>query len=338
MRVKNKTVKSEDTKIVVTIKPRLALSLTKCFNETDIDWSVVEKQLIQWGDLFRARKKLRINISFNYNYVETGQPSATLSRTDKRRSTTQQMLTERTTQLDADKESSDQPSIWPDTYEIMRCPEKSCNLGPHCWRDPASKKHYKMRSCHLRSLIEHVEQGHALQTQEDMPAYIRQQLYAEEQQRIERRQKPASMSAANFPPITITNVLPPQPHQTPLGSSIVEAAAVDPSSTPLPVTSLDVPGFRDVAKACDITLADGLDLEQIHEDRDPDFFVKNGVKRGIPFHRHRYPRNSFAYTSASERAAVHRRPLNFQPIVTLSVVALAGPYREATRSNVGRGV
>ncbi|KAG4427671.1 hypothetical protein IFR05_016848 [Cadophora sp. M221] len=204
-------------------------------------------------------------------------------------------------QLDAEEESSGQPSVWPDTYEIMRCPEKSCNLGPHCWRDPVSKKHYKLRTCHLRSLVEHVEQGHGLQTQEDVPEYIRQQLYAEDQQRIERRQKPTS--AANFPPITITNVLPPQPHQAPLGSLIVGAPAVDPASTSVPVNRPDIPGLRDVVvknysywqqsnvddealkvefqKACDMTLADGLDLEQIHEDQDPDYFIKNGIKRGI---------------------------------------------------------
>jgi hypothetical protein len=34
-------------------------------------------------------------------------------------------------------------------------------------------------------------------------------------------------------------------------------------------------------KACDLTLADGLDLEQIREDQDPDFFIEKGVKRGI---------------------------------------------------------
>ncbi|KAG4428523.1 hypothetical protein IFR05_015992 [Cadophora sp. M221] len=47
-------------------------SLTKSFEETKIDWLVIETQLIAWGDLFLASKKLRVNISFNYNYVETG--------------------------------------------------------------------------------------------------------------------------------------------------------------------------------------------------------------------------------------------------------------------------
>lgn len=34
-------------------------------------------------------------------------------------------------------------------------------------------------------------------------------------------------------------------------------------------------------KACDATLHDGLDLEQVFEDQDADFFIQSGVKRGV---------------------------------------------------------
>jgi hypothetical protein len=34
-------------------------------------------------------------------------------------------------------------------------------------------------------------------------------------------------------------------------------------------------------QARDAILAEGLDLEQVHEDEDPDFLIKKGVKRGI---------------------------------------------------------
>lgn len=34
-------------------------------------------------------------------------------------------------------------------------------------------------------------------------------------------------------------------------------------------------------KACSVALDDGLDLEQIDEDRDPEYFCKRGVKWGI---------------------------------------------------------
>jgi hypothetical protein len=34
-------------------------------------------------------------------------------------------------------------------------------------------------------------------------------------------------------------------------------------------------------KACDLTLADGLDLEQVYKDQDAAFYIDSGVKRGI---------------------------------------------------------
>jgi hypothetical protein len=95
---KNRPVKSEDTNIVVSVTERSQRDLTKRFDDTDIDWRVVERQLVAWGELFRAGKKLRLYLSFNH--VETSQPSVTLSRkADKRgaSSTTQQMLIERAT-------------------------------------------------------------------------------------------------------------------------------------------------------------------------------------------------------------------------------------------------
>ena len=34
-------------------------------------------------------------------------------------------------------------------------------------------------------------------------------------------------------------------------------------------------------RVCEVALQDGLDLEQVHEDQDPAFFIKNGIKRGV---------------------------------------------------------
>jgi hypothetical protein len=49
-------------------------------------------------------------------------------------------------------------------------------LGPHCWRDLVGKKHYKLRSHHMKSLIMHLQNGHTLQAQDDVPEDIREQL------------------------------------------------------------------------------------------------------------------------------------------------------------------
>jgi hypothetical protein len=98
-------------------------------------------------------------------------------------------------------------------------------------------------------------------------------------------------------------VLPAQSYQTPLGTSPAGTPAPDLPSVSTRVNRLDIPGHRDVAikkysnwqqsqvndkilkvefqKACDVTLADGLDLEQIYQDQDPEFFIEKGIKRGI---------------------------------------------------------
>jgi hypothetical protein len=38
----------------------------KRFDKRDIDWFLVEKQFLAWGESFRADIKLRVDVSFNY--------------------------------------------------------------------------------------------------------------------------------------------------------------------------------------------------------------------------------------------------------------------------------
>jgi len=110
---------------------RTERDLVKIFDDLDIDWSLVEKQFIKWGELFRACKKLRVSISFNY--TDSYQSSARTQRGGNKRgsSATQWMLVEldAATQLDADQEGSCQPSAWKEGYAV--CPP--CNKGPYCW-------------------------------------------------------------------------------------------------------------------------------------------------------------------------------------------------------------
>jgi hypothetical protein len=109
---KNRSLKSENTTVVVSVTARLTPALTKLFDDTTIDWSVIEKQLIDWGELFRAGKKLRLNLSFNY--VDTPQSTTTsLQRTERRGrlSRTQQMLVERDEQVGTEEAASGQPSM-----------------------------------------------------------------------------------------------------------------------------------------------------------------------------------------------------------------------------------
>jgi hypothetical protein len=61
-RKKNRSVRSEDTNVVVSVTQRKERDLTKRFDDTSIDWAVVENQLVAWGELYRAGKKLRLNL------------------------------------------------------------------------------------------------------------------------------------------------------------------------------------------------------------------------------------------------------------------------------------
>lgn len=291
----------DDTTIIVSVNHRNQPDLTLSCDKTDVDWPAVEKQLLVWGELFRAGKKLTLNISFNYTEGRhTLRPG--LRATDKRgtSSATQRMLLARQAEISAEEQATGQPPAWDHVYSLMRCSSGACELGPHCWRDPITKKHIKLTVQNLRALVNYVEQGGVLTSHDDVPESIREKLYIQEQQRLDRH-KGGIQSTAGCHPINITNVLPAQ------------ASPLSVPTTPTPVPTmcpgkdladfLEIPGLRDLAvaeysdwqqtqvndenlkaefrKARDAALEDGLDLMQVHEDQDPQFFIKNGIKRGI---------------------------------------------------------
>jgi hypothetical protein len=61
-RRKNRSVRSEDTNVVVSVTQRKERDLTKRFADTSIDWAVVENQLVAWGEFYRAGNKLRLKL------------------------------------------------------------------------------------------------------------------------------------------------------------------------------------------------------------------------------------------------------------------------------------
>jgi hypothetical protein len=62
----NRYVEYNDISVVVSVNNCSERDLTKRFDNMNIDWPVVERQLIWWGELFRAGKRLRVDLSFNY--------------------------------------------------------------------------------------------------------------------------------------------------------------------------------------------------------------------------------------------------------------------------------
>jgi hypothetical protein len=289
----------DDIAVVASVKDRSESDVTRRLDNMNIDWLVVERQFVRWSEPFRAGKKLKVNLAFNY---ADSSSSAAASRGTKRGSyATQRMLADRASQLEAEEQSSGQPSAWVSVYTMMRCPGSPCNLGPYCWRDPFGKQHYKLNAHHLRALVRLVEQGHRLESHDDVPEDIRGQLYAENQRRLERHPTTIGAPTSSLPPITINNVMPSPASELPPTASVGSGPTY---RRPLSGKScLDIPGPRDIAvaaygdwqqskvvdqtlqleyqKARDVTLQDGLDLEQVFEDQDADFFIQSGVKRGV---------------------------------------------------------
>lgn len=68
------------------------------------------------------------------------------------------------------------------------------------------KPHYRLLTPHLKELARFVESGGKLDRQEDVPLFIQQQLYTEEQQRRDRKSGRLKWVAGDSPAVTI-NVL-----------------------------------------------------------------------------------------------------------------------------------
>ena len=155
------------------------------------------------------------------------------------------MLAEGALQVDTEQTSSGHPSVWRKVYNAMRCPGPPCKKGPHCWVDPIGKKHYLLNTRHLKSLIMYVQEGHTLETHDDVPKNFREELYTEEQKSLERHQKASRTSVATPSAIHITNVLPPPSDPTSHLASLAGTLVPDMPSRHNATDRLNIPGFRD---------------------------------------------------------------------------------------------
>lgn len=149
-------------------------------------------------------------------------------------------------QLDAER-TSGLSSAWRQVYQLMRCRDKSCKKGTHCFEDPVTQKHYPLNRHHLQSLIDFSNSGGILHTEHDIPDWFHKQLNAEKEL-LKTKSKDKRSSAHGGGACSPINIV--LPAQTPSSSMLATTSAtapVTPSSKTSRYKCLDIPGPRDVA-------------------------------------------------------------------------------------------
>ncbi|KAF9765082.1 hypothetical protein IL306_002693 [Fusarium sp. DS 682] len=292
----------EQTIIVVSVTDRGEQDLTKRFDEFNIDWKMAEGQLCKWSHLFRAGKKLRIDISFICKEESQGSRVVQqLGGGGGRGSATARQLAQRDQLLET-QEAAGQPRVWKDVYDLMRCNGNLCP-GSYCYVDE-QRKHIGLNTSILTKMVEYGEQGNDLRTHRDVPPYILDMIYEKERLDGERRAKRKAPSSESDRPIKIVNVLP-SPHGQTTAEGCTRPLSNFGTASPsvVDLTDLVIPnpidravddytewlcdqvedehrkaGFR---SAGSITKADCLDLRHVYQDRDIGYYVNQGVKAGI---------------------------------------------------------
>ncbi|EEA21493.1 conserved hypothetical protein [Talaromyces marneffei ATCC 18224] len=294
---RDQRVRPDDTEMIIAINDRSEHNLTKRFEKTEIEWSLVEDQLMKWGDLFRAGKKLRLIITFYY----LGDNQSRLKKGEKRGSSaTQRMRGEMEDQLSAER-TSGSSSSWRQVYQLMRCRDKTCKQGVHCFEDLVTHKHYPLTQHHLASLRDFVDNDGTLRTEDDIPDWFQEQLKAEERVlKTKSKDKDSPVSKGTYSLIQI--VVPAQPLLSSASATTPAGVPDTSSASTRRCKRLEIPGPRDIAlrnysewyvsnvddyelkndyrKACQVALENGLDLQQIFNCPDQKFFTDRKVKIG----------------------------------------------------------
>ncbi|KAF4487555.1 hypothetical protein CGGC5_v005858 [Colletotrichum fructicola Nara gc5] len=241
----HKTFRPVDSDVVVSVTERTQRDLVKRFNELNIDWTMVESQLQEWSHLTRAGKKLRIDVSFNFVVSRQEAPSA--GRTKRgRRSVTDQMLSDRALQIDAEESST---SLAPARFVVLG----RTAGGTEQLRNIIDSKR----------IICEVSSRSQQQVDVDNPVGL------------------TVLEPAALPSATTPAVNPLGCHRNICDIPGLRDDAMK-LYTEWQCSKIRDEGLKlDFRRACDVALEDGLDLELIQQGEDAAFFVERGVRRGI---------------------------------------------------------
>ena len=293
----------DDTVVVVSVSKRGEPDLSRVFVGFDIRWSVIEAKLESWACHFHEGKRLTVKINFRFR------PSNTFSRAQGdargRQSATRRMRHDQALQQNAEEHAAGEAAPWRTVYSLLRCPGRPCqNNQGYCWRDPHGGKHYKLLTSHMKQLVAHMQKGNKFEGRNDVPDSVRQELYAEANQRIERYRN-TRHSLSTYP-----QAPDPTPHPTPdaMQYSPVQTPSSVIAAAPNILERLDIPGphedaihdyvrwqqhqarsdewIAQFAKAGDILLKGGYKLGLFYERQLTHLLTAEGVIPGIALSFH----------------------------------------------------
>ncbi|PVH90507.1 hypothetical protein DM02DRAFT_734548 [Periconia macrospinosa] len=66
----NMPLQCDDTNVIVSVTDRTQRDLVKWFDELNIDWSVISKQLEEWGERFRSETRNKLQPRYNVGPAE----------------------------------------------------------------------------------------------------------------------------------------------------------------------------------------------------------------------------------------------------------------------------
>ena len=277
-----RSVRPSETDIEIKVTQRSEDDFAAQYAKTDVNWLEVESKLLKWSELFRKGKKLRVNICFRYveTTTETGPNFTNANGKRARGSASEQQRAELIDEVNGEEALTGRPAAWQSMYRLFHCPGPPCDLRPWCWFDSQKNKRFELKTHHLRTLIRRKGSGVVIESHEDMPEDLREQIYREAEQNERRKQPHNTAPSSSVLPIQITNVLP--------GHTSAQAATMPKAE----VSPVEFRGFRDerlkdygnwlqstirdpswkagFQKATDCLVRKCIDLQLLFEEKDPD--------------------------------------------------------------------
>ncbi|KAL7917023.1 hypothetical protein ACQKWADRAFT_307802 [Trichoderma austrokoningii] len=172
---------ANETKIVLSTTHRRTPPITMSFEELDVDWSFVKKQIQEWNKLpntSKGRNVITVTITFYYTYINANKP------------TKEAATAEQQGEIEArvgDGTVLSRGVCIKKAYALMRCPGLPCTKGDHCWQ--FESKHYQLHPHHVRMLADHLQAGKPLNGHEDVPETFRRLVLDDERDREAREEK-----------------------------------------------------------------------------------------------------------------------------------------------------